>query len=79
MEKSVTFSFNSERFVGTEASESFTFKELGIDENLEGEALKRETSLLFLLVWLLKGKTVFEIRSFLLRSSARMRVDSSIT
>ncbi|TRZ39690.1 hypothetical protein CEQ21_01635 [Niallia circulans] len=42
MEKTITFSFSSTKFEGTEASETFNFRELGIDENLDDEALKVE-------------------------------------
>jgi len=32
MDKTVTFSFSSTKYEGTEATETFTFKELGIDK-----------------------------------------------
>ncbi|MDQ0227694.1 hypothetical protein [Metabacillus niabensis] len=41
MDRTVTFSFNSTKYEGTEATETFTFKELGIDEDLDVEALKK--------------------------------------
>lgn len=48
MGKSVTFSFSSTKYEGTEATETFTFKELGIDEDLDDEeALKIEIDRIF--------------------------------
>lgn len=47
MDRTVTFSFNSTRYEGTEAIETFTFKELGIDEDLDVEALKKEIDRIF--------------------------------
>ena len=47
MDKTVTFSFSSTKYEGTEATETFTFKELGIDENLDDEALKIEIDRIF--------------------------------
>ena len=42
MAKTVTFSFNSTKFEGTEATETFTFEQLGIDEdNMDDKALKK--------------------------------------
>jgi hypothetical protein len=35
MGKTVTFSFSSTNYEGTEATETFTFEKLGIDEDLE--------------------------------------------
>lgn len=42
MGKTITFSFNSIRYEGTGATETFTFKHLGIDEDIDDKALKRE-------------------------------------
>lgn len=47
MYKKVTFSFRSTKFEGTEATETFTFKELGIDEDMDDEALKIEIDRIF--------------------------------
>ena len=47
MGKTVTFSFSSTKYEGTEATETFTFKELGIDEDLNDEALKIEIDRIF--------------------------------
>jgi hypothetical protein len=47
MDKTVTFSFSSTKYEGTEANETFTFKELGIDEDLDDEALKQEIDRIF--------------------------------
>ncbi|MED4452075.1 hypothetical protein [Metabacillus fastidiosus] len=47
MGKTVTFSFNSTKFEGTEATETFTLKELGIDEGMDDEALKIEIDRIF--------------------------------
>lgn len=47
MGKSVTFSFRSTKYEGTEATETFTLKELGIDEDLDDEALKIEIDRIF--------------------------------
>ena len=42
MAKTVTFSFSSTKFEGTEATETFTFKQLGIDEeHMDDPALKK--------------------------------------
>jgi len=42
MGKTVTFSFNSTKFEGTEATETFTFEQLGIGEDrMDNEALKK--------------------------------------
>lgn len=40
MKKTVTFSFNSTQFEGTEATETFTLEELGINEKMDDKALK---------------------------------------
>ena len=40
MGKTVTFSFQSTNYEGTEATETFTLENLGIDENMDSEALK---------------------------------------
>lgn len=47
MGKTVTFSFSSTKYEGTEARETFTFKELGIDKDLDDEALKIEIDRIF--------------------------------
>ncbi|MGN7942085.1 hypothetical protein [Virgibacillus sp. 6R] len=47
MDRTVTFSFNSTKYEGTEATETFTFKELGIDADLDVEALKKEIDRIF--------------------------------
>ncbi|MGN7176547.1 hypothetical protein BK139_23160 [Paenibacillus sp. FSL R5-0490] len=47
MDKTVTFSFRSTKYEGTVATETFNFKELGIDENLDNEALKIEIERIF--------------------------------
>jgi hypothetical protein len=52
LDKTVTFSFSSTKYEGTEATETFNFKELGIDEDLDNEALKIEIDRIFqALVW----------------------------
>lgn len=40
--KTITFSFTSSEFEGTEATETFTFDELEIDENLDENELAIE-------------------------------------
>lgn len=40
--KTVTFSFTSSTFEGTEARETFTFEELEIDESLDEKELRVE-------------------------------------
>ncbi|WP_203290145.1 hypothetical protein [Metabacillus sp. cB07] len=47
MDKTVTFSFASSNYVGIEATETFSLKELGIDAELNGENLKTELDKLF--------------------------------
>ncbi|TKC20044.1 hypothetical protein [Robertmurraya kyonggiensis] len=47
MDKTVTFSFSSKKYEGTEAKETFTFKELGIDEDLDDAVLKTEINRIF--------------------------------
>lgn len=47
MDKSVTFSFTSTSYEGVEATETFTLKELGIVEELEDDALKKEMERVF--------------------------------
>lgn len=42
LEKTITFSFSSTKFEDLEATETFNFEELGIDENLDDGALKVE-------------------------------------
>ncbi|MFE8697561.1 hypothetical protein ACFYKT_14555 [Cytobacillus sp. FJAT-53684] len=41
MGKTVTFSFRSTNFEGVEATETFTFEKLSIDEDLDDIALKK--------------------------------------
>ncbi|KEZ47215.1 hypothetical protein [Metabacillus indicus] len=47
MDKTVTFSFASSNYVGIEATETFSLKELGIDGELNDENLKIEIDKLF--------------------------------
>lgn len=47
MGKKVTFSLSSTKYEGIEATETFTFKELGIVEDLNDEALKIEIEGIF--------------------------------
>lgn len=47
MGKTVTFSFNSTKYEGTEDTETFTFKQLGIDENIDDKSLKIELDKIF--------------------------------
>ncbi|MEY8742040.1 hypothetical protein AB9M62_21430 [Bacillales bacterium AN1005] len=47
MNKTVTFSFSSTKYQGAETTETFTFKELDIDENLDNQALKIEINRTF--------------------------------
>ena len=42
MVKTITFSFSSSEFEGTEATETFTFEQLEIDKNLDGKELEIE-------------------------------------
>lgn len=42
MAKTITFSFTSHGFKGTEATETFAFEELKIDENLDEKELRVE-------------------------------------
>lgn len=52
MVKTITFSFSSAEFKGTEATETFTFEELGVDENMDKKAFDIEINRLFLAwVW----------------------------
>ena len=52
MAKTVTFSFSSTKFEGTEATETFTFEQLGIDEDdMDNEALKKVIDEIFQ-VWI---------------------------
>ncbi|GIN40625.1 MULTISPECIES: hypothetical protein [Heyndrickxia] len=41
MGKTVTFSFNSTKYEGTEATETFTFEKLGINEGMDDKALQK--------------------------------------
>ncbi|EGQ22728.1 hypothetical protein HMPREF9372_2768 [Sporosarcina newyorkensis 2681] len=45
--KTVTFSFKSSEYDGTEATETFTFEELEIDKKIDGELLERELEQIF--------------------------------
>ena len=47
MVKTVTFTFSSAAYEGTEATETFTFEELGIEENMDEKALGREMERIF--------------------------------
>lgn len=42
MARNVTFTFKSTKYQGTEATETFTFKQLEIDEDINDAALKKE-------------------------------------
>lgn len=42
MVKTITFSFTSADFKGTEATETFTFEELDLDENMDEKKLGTE-------------------------------------
>lgn len=47
VDKTITFSFNSNNYEGIEATETFTFEKLGIDENMDDEAFKIEIDKFF--------------------------------
>ena len=47
MYKTVTFSFSSTNYEGTKETETFTFKELGINEDLDEDLLKIEIDRIF--------------------------------
>lgn len=47
MGKTVSFSFSSTEYEGTEATETFTFEKLGIDEIMDEKALERELERVF--------------------------------
>ncbi|WP_419394140.1 hypothetical protein [Cytobacillus praedii] len=47
MSKTITFSFRSSKYEGTEAKETFTFENLGIDEEMDNNLLKVEIDKLF--------------------------------
>ncbi|QUW22598.1 hypothetical protein JSQ81_03160 [Sporosarcina sp. Marseille-Q4063] len=47
MERTVTFSFSSTSYEGAEATETFTFEELGIDGNMDEKALDKEMDKIF--------------------------------
>jgi hypothetical protein len=47
VDKTVSFSFSSARYEGAEATETFTFEELGIDGNMDENALKKEIDKIF--------------------------------
>lgn len=47
MAKTITFSFSSAEFKGTEATETFTFEELNIDEKMDMQAFEKEVHRLF--------------------------------
>ncbi|OJH19537.1 hypothetical protein BLX88_10210 [Bacillus obstructivus] len=52
MGKTVTFSFNSTKYEGTEATETFTFEKLGIDEGMDDKALQKvKDEILHAWVW----------------------------
>lgn len=42
MAKTITFSFTSTEFKGTEATETFTFEDLNLDENMDEMKLENE-------------------------------------
>ncbi|WP_264740571.1 hypothetical protein [Cytobacillus firmus] len=41
MGRTVTFSFSSAQYKGAEATDTFTFEKLGIDENMDDNALEK--------------------------------------
>lgn len=47
MSKTVTFSFKSTKYEGTEAKETFTFENLGIAEDMDDKSLKVEIDRIF--------------------------------
>ncbi|MGA3603085.1 hypothetical protein [Lysinibacillus agricola] len=47
MGKTVTFSFSSTKYKGTDATETFTFENLGINEDMDDKALKIEIDRIF--------------------------------
>ncbi|MEV9639632.1 hypothetical protein ABZ756_02900 [Mammaliicoccus sciuri] len=47
MVKTVTFSFNSSEYDGTEVTETFTFEELKIDEKIDRRLLEKELEQIF--------------------------------
>ena len=48
MAKTVTFSFSSTKYEGIEATETFTFEKLGIDEdNMDDKALNKALDAIF--------------------------------
>lgn len=47
MDRTVTFSFRSNQYEGTEATETFTFSKLGIDENIDDNSLEKELEGIF--------------------------------
>ncbi|UOE56048.1 hypothetical protein LIT38_03335 [Bacillus sp. CMF12] len=47
MGRTVTFSFSSTQYEGAEATETFTFEKLGIDENMDDNALEKELEEIF--------------------------------
>ncbi|MED3550293.1 hypothetical protein [Cytobacillus praedii] len=47
MSKTITFSFRSSKYEGTEAKETFTFENLGIEEDMADNLLKVEIDNLF--------------------------------
>ncbi|MGD7045689.1 hypothetical protein [Jeotgalibacillus proteolyticus] len=47
MRKRVTFSFNSSSYEGTEATETFTLEELGIDADVDDNTLKLKIDKVF--------------------------------
>ncbi|MDQ0229208.1 hypothetical protein [Metabacillus malikii] len=47
MDKTVTFSFRSSSFEATGATETFHFKELGLDGDMDDEAMKIQIDKIF--------------------------------
>ena len=47
MDKTVTFSFSSTKYKSTDATETFTFENLGINEDMDDKALKIEIYSIF--------------------------------
>jgi len=47
MGKTVTFSFSSTKYKSTDATETFTFENLGINEDMDDKALKIEIDRIF--------------------------------
>ncbi|MFC0416998.1 hypothetical protein ACFFHH_16370 [Cytobacillus solani] len=47
MSKTVTFSFKSTKYEGTESKETFTFENLGIAEDMDVKSIKVEIERIF--------------------------------